>query len=77
MKIRDCDNQKEMDFLIDRNGKFYPFEIKLNYNSSHAFKNFDVLDSIEMPIGYGGLIHAGDEIIPAKTNYWLIPSRLV
>lgn len=69
--------QKEIDLMIDRNGKMYPFEIKLNYNASHAFKNFDVLDSIEMPIGYGGLIHAGDDIIPAKTNYWLIPSRLV
>lgn len=69
--------QKEIDLMIDRNGKLFPFEIKINFNSSHAFKNFDVLDSIEMPVGYGGLIHAGDDIFPKKDNCWLIPSRLI
>ena len=70
-------NQKEIDLMIDRNGMLYPFEIKINFNSSHAFKNFNVLDSIETPVGYGGLIHGADEIVPKKDNCWLIPARLI
>ncbi|MDD2522325.1 MAG: ATP-binding protein [Anaerolineaceae bacterium] len=70
-------SQKEIDLMIDRNGKLYPFGIKINFNAAHAFKNFSVLDSIGVPLGYGGLLHSGDEIVPTRENCWLIPSRLI
>ena len=69
--------QKEIDLLIDRNSKLYPFEIKLNINSSHVFKNFDVLASSPIPVEFGGAIYSGNELVPLKNNHWLIPASLL
>lgn len=70
-------NQKEIDLLIDRNGQLFPFEIKLHHSSGQVFKNFSVLEDMESPIGFGGLIHSGVDLFPNKQNYWMIPASLI
>jgi hypothetical protein len=69
--------QKEIDLLVDRNSKLYPFEIKVSINSSHVFKNFDVLQSSPVPVEFGGAVYSGNELVPLKNNHWLIPANLL
>jgi predicted AAA+ superfamily ATPase len=69
--------QKEIDLLIDRNSKLYPFEIKLNINSSHVFRNFEVLENMHTPVDFGGAIYSGTELVALKDNYWIIPASLI
>ena len=69
--------QKEIDLLVDRNSKLYPFEIKLNINSSHIFKNFKVLENMPTPMEFGGAIYSGAELVALENNYWLIPVSLI
>jgi len=69
--------QKEIDLLIDRNSKLYPFEIKLNINSSHVFRNFEVLKKCIHPWTLAGAIYSGTELVALKDNYWIIPVSLI
>ena len=69
--------QKEIDLLVDRNSKLYPFEIKLNINSSHIFNNFKVLESMPTPMEFGGAIYSGAELVALENNHWLIPVSLI
>ena len=69
--------QKEIDLIVDRNSNLYPFEIKLNINSTHIFKNFEVLKNSITPIAFGGAIYSGTELVPLNNNHWLIPAELI
>ncbi len=69
--------QKEIDLLVDRNSKLYPFEIKLSINSTHVFKNFEVLKTMPIPMEFGGAIYSGSELVAMKNNQWLIPANLI
>lgn len=69
--------QKEIDLVVDRNSKLYPFEIKLNINSSHVFKNFEVLQESPIPVDFGGAIYSGSELVALKENRWFIPANLI
>jgi predicted AAA+ superfamily ATPase len=69
--------QKEIDLLIDRNSKLYPFEIKLNINSSHVFRNFEVLEEMPTTVDFGGAIYSGAELIALKDNHWIVPVSLI
>ena len=69
--------QKEIDLLVDRNSKLFPFEIKLNISSSHVFKNFEVLESVPLPIEFGGAIYSGTELVALKNDRWFIPASLI
>lgn len=58
-------NQKEIDLLIQKNGKLYPIEIKKNTSpGAKAVKNFSVLDGME--VGAGAVICMTD--VPAKLS---------
>lgn len=69
--------QKEIDLLVDRNSKLFPFEIKLNINSSHVFKNFEALENLPTQIEFGGALYSGSELVALKNNHWLIPVSLI
>lgn len=69
--------QKEIDLLVDRNSKLFPFEIKFNINSSHVFKKFEVLDNLPTPMDFGGAVYSGTELVALKNNHWLIPVSLI
>ena len=69
--------QKEIDLLVDRNSKLFPFEIKLNINSTHIFKNFEVLEDLPIPTEFGGAVYSGVELVALKDNHWLIPANLL
>ena len=58
-------SQKEIDLLIQKNGKLYPVEIKKNTSPGQkAMKNFSVLEGME--VGAGAIICMTD--IPAKLS---------
>lgn len=69
--------QKEIDLVVDRNSKLYPFEIKLNINSSHVFKNFEVLQELPTPVDFGGAIYSGSDLVALKENRWFVPANLI
>lgn len=66
---RDFDN-KEIDLLIEKNGKLYPVEIKLTANPNKSMvKSFNVIKNYDN----GGLICMYDTDIPLTENINVIP----
>lgn len=62
--------QKEIDLLIERDGKLHPIEIKLTSNPNKSMlKHFNVLDNQ----GYGGLICMRESDIPLTEDVSAIP----
>lgn len=62
--------QKEIDLLIERDGKLHPIEIKLTSNPNKSMlKHFNVLDNQ----GYGGLICMRESDIPLTECVSAIP----
>ncbi|MDI9469256.1 MAG: ATP-binding protein [Bacillota bacterium] len=70
-------NQREIDLLIEKDGKLYPFEIKLSDKPSHAEKNFRVLESEDARIPYYGVICPTNMLSPIKEKIWRIPASLI
>jgi len=61
---RDRDG-KEIDLLIDKNGKLYPIEIKKKSNPTiQDIKHFSVLNKFKKPIDCGSVICLCDDWIP-------------
>ena len=66
--------QKEIDMLIERDGKLHPIEIKLTSNPNKSMlKHFNVLDSQ----GYGGLICMRESDIPLTEDVSAIPINYI
>ncbi len=62
--------QKEIDLLIERDGKLHPIEIKLTSNPNKSMlKHFNVLENQ----GYGGLICMRESDIPLTEDVSAIP----
>ncbi len=62
--------QKEIDLLIERDGKLHPIEIKLTSNPNKSMvKNFDIIENK----GYGGLICMRETDIPLTDEVSAIP----
>lgn len=62
--------QKEIDLLIESNGKLHPIEIKLTTNPNKAMiKNFNIIDNS----GYGALICMRELDIPLTDEVCAIP----
>ena len=62
--------QKEIDLLIERDGKLHPIEIKLTSNPNKLMlKHFNILDNQ----GYGGLICMRESDIPLTEDVSAIP----
>ncbi len=70
---RDKD-MKEIDIIIEENGKLYPIEIKKKTNpSKDDIKNFSVLNKFNKPIGEGAVICLADDWLPITENVVRIP----
>ncbi len=61
---RDKD-QKEIDLLIVQDGTIYPLEFKKSASpGKDAVRHFQVLEKLNMPIGYGGVICLAEQSLP-------------
>lgn len=70
---RDKD-QKEVDLIIEENGVLYPLEFKKTaLPTKDAAKHFGVLQSLDKPIGHGGVICLIDKYIPLTESVDAIP----
>ena len=70
---RDND-QKEIDFVIDTNGRLYPVEVKKTATPGLAdIKNFNVLKGLKRECGEGAVICFRQDIIPLSGEVTAIP----
>ena len=70
---RDKD-KNEIDLIIDKNNKLYPFEIKKTGNPNRELvKSFNLLNKTKKEIGRGGIICMYQEILPIDENNDIIP----
>ncbi len=70
---RDRD-QKEIDLLIEQDGKLYPVEFKKTASPSlNATKNFNALEQLALPTGPGAVICLKETDIPLSKEVMAIP----
>jgi Predicted ATPase (AAA+ superfamily) len=70
---RDKD-KNEIDLIIDKNNKLYPFEIKKTANpNKEIVKTFNMLNKTKKEIGTGGIICMYQEILPIDEKNYIIP----
>jgi hypothetical protein len=69
---RDMDNNREIDILIESQGKIWPIEIKLSSSPNLAMaKHFGVID--EKMRGKGAIICTSNQFIPMNKDVIVIP----
>lgn len=74
---RDSD-QKEIDLIIEENGKLYPIEIKKSSNpKKNANRHFSVLEKAGFKCGVGNIICMVDDLIPVSSENWAVPVWLI
>lgn len=74
---RDRD-QKEIDLLIERDGKLYPVEIKKTASpNSGDIKHFSVLETLGQPIGAGGIVCCVETLKPLTRELSAIPIQYI
>lgn len=70
---RDND-QKEIDFIIEANGRLYPIEVKKTATPAMAdIKNYDVLKLLKKDIGHGIVLCLRQEPIPLSRDVTAMP----
>ena len=74
--LRDS-NKNEIDLIIERNQKLYPFEIKKSSQPVRAFKNWSLLEEKESSIGYSGVICTSEQLLPVGEDRWIIPWQMI
>ena len=71
-------NAKEIDVLIEENGKIHPLEIKKSANPNRReIKKYEVLEKTGMQTGAGGIICMCEEVIPINSRNSFIPCNLI
>lgn len=71
-------NAKEIDVLIEENGRIHPLEIKKSANPNRReIKKYEVLEKTGMQIGAGGIICMCEEVIPINSRNSFIPCNLI
>lgn len=70
-------NQSEIDLIIQRNQKIYPFEIKKSSSASHIFRNFSEIRNMGQELGFGGVISLSPNLLPVGEYYWMIPAWML
>ncbi len=74
---RDSD-QKEIDLIIEDNGKLQPIEIKKSANpKKNAGRHFSVLEKIGKEITDGSIICMSDDMVPITKENWAVPVWLI
>ena len=67
-------DKKEIDLLIEENGKIYPIEIKKS-SSIHStnFSHFDFIEKIKIPLGHGAVLSFNKSVLPISPQIDVIP----
>jgi predicted AAA+ superfamily ATPase len=74
---RDSD-QKEIDLIIEENGKLQPIEIKKSANlKKNAGRHFSVLEKVGKEFGEGSIICMSDDFAPISEENWAVPVWLI
>jgi len=74
---RDSD-QKEIDLIIEENGKLHPIEIKKSANPKrNADRHFSVLEKTGKDLGNGNIVCMSDDLIPVSSENWAVPVWLI
>jgi hypothetical protein len=67
-------DQKEIDFVIESNGRLYPIEVKKTATPGMTdIRNFNVLNGLKKEIGEGAILCFRQEIIPLSKSVTAIP----
>jgi predicted AAA+ superfamily ATPase len=74
---RDSD-QKEIDLILDVNGKLQPIEIKKSANpNKNAGHHFSVLKKVDIETTKGSIICMSDDMVPITNENWAVPVWLI
>jgi predicted AAA+ superfamily ATPase len=74
---RDSD-QKEIDLIIEENGRLQPIEIKKSANpKKNAGRHFSVLEKVGIETAYGSTICMSDDLVPITKGNWAVPVWLI
>jgi predicted AAA+ superfamily ATPase len=74
---RDFD-QKEIDLMIEADGKLYPIEIKKSsHPKNNAGRHFSLLEKTGTSPGMGNIICMADDLIPVNQSAWAVPVWLI
>ncbi len=74
---RDSD-QKEIDLIIENNGKLQPIEIKKSANpKNNVGRHFSVLEKAGQETGEGSIICMSEDLVPISKGNWAVPVWLI
>lgn len=70
--------QKEIDLIIEENGKLQPIEIKKSANpKKNAGRHFSILEKSGKEITKGSVICMSDDLVPITESNWAVPVWLI
>lgn len=71
-------NAKEIDVIVEENGRIHPLEIKKSANPDRReVKKYEVIDKTKLERGCGGILCMCQEVIPIDHKNCFIPCNLV
>lgn len=74
---RDSD-QKEIDLVIEENGKLQPIEIKKSANpKKNAGRHFSILEKTGKEVLLGSVICMSDDLMPITESSWAVPVWMI
>lgn len=74
---RDSD-QKEIDLIIEENGRLQPIEIKKSANTKkNTSRHFSVLEKTDKEYGEGSVVCMSDDLVPITKENWAVPVWLI
>lgn len=74
---RDSD-QKEIDLVIEENGKLQPIEIKKSANpKKNAGRHFSILQKTNKEVSVGSIICMSDDLLPITESNWAVPIWMI
>ena len=71
-------NAKEIDVMVEENGRIHPLEIKKSANPDRReIKKYELIDKTTLERGCGGIICMCEEVIPIDSQNSFIPCNLI
>lgn len=71
-------NQKEIDLVIEREGKLHPIEIKKATNpEKKSIRSFGLLEKSSLEVSNGGIVCMADTVFPIDEKNVLIPCNII
>lgn len=71
-------NQKEIDVVIEKEGKLSPIEIKKSsYPDAKSIRSFSLLKKSSLDVASGGIVCMTDKTFPIDDNNLYIPCNII